>query len=157
MTTLEHQAVIETLNRGGDIGKFMGSLIGDLPSFSRAVGPLLGIFASVSDRRKINVIGSPENEQFMKSGAATMALMFNTKIAANDTEWLAQNIDAICQVVTAYRGDGYTWQIPASAPAPSPAPLAVAVMSLPVRETSTAVTYDKAGNIASTVQKEVDA
>ncbi len=156
MITLEHQAVVETLNRGGDIGKFMDSLIGDLASFSRAAGTLLNIFASVRDLGTINVIDAPELEQFMKSGTATMALTFNKKLAAKDTAALAQYTAAICQVITSFRDVGYTWNIAVSAPAPAPAPLAVAVMSLPVRETKTAVSYDAKGNIASTTQTECD-
>lgn len=156
--TLESQAVVETLNRGGDIGKFMESLVGDLASFARAASTLIGIFAGVRDRCTINFAPDAlELEQFMKSGTATMCLTVNKKIAANDTTALASYTAGMCQVVTAYRDAGHTWSVAASAPAPAPAPLAVAVMSLPVRETSTAVTYDKQGNIASTVQKEVDA
>jgi hypothetical protein len=156
MTTLEHQAVVETLNRGGDIGKFMDSLIGDLPSFARAAGALITVFATVRDLTKINVIDAPDVEQFMKSGIATMQLTFNKKLAAKDTAPLAQYADAMCQVVTSFRDAGYRWNIAASAPPPAPAPVPVVVTGLPVRETKSTVTYDAKGNIASTTQTECD-
>lgn len=154
---LSLRACLDVISNGGRIDHHITSVAHDPVLLGGAVKSLIGAYESIRVLGVVPRSDDAELDAFLHSGVHAMQLAFHLKLADYDNQrpWLQHHIESVIRVINANR-DGRKFSMSEPAPAPAPAPLAISIASMPVRETSTAVTYDTAGNIAATTQTEKD-
>jgi len=145
--------MFDQVNAGQSIDKFLNTIQADYQAWIDAVSALVDCAIALRETGITFKTDDADIDDFLSSTRATMLTKISAALRCNspDAGWLTTSL--VCAVSQHRNGR----KINCTQETPAPAPMQVEIVAMPTRETTSAVSYDKNGDIKSTTQTEKDA
>lgn len=151
-----YQATIEVISGGRDTLSFMACLEKNKQAYFDASTALVDCLQALRRDQSMTIsTGDPEADDFLAAGRAEALCRLSELLNADDTEAASWRVTALARTIDQLR-NGRVFSLAEPEQPAQPEPMNVRIVQMPDRETSTAVTYDAAGNIKRTSQTERD-